>query len=125
MVRVKIPSLVFLVAMTVAAASSGQTEQAVSSGQDVVSASTLKRTHTVPPAWPESAAGVEGWVLLRFTLLPNGTVTDVDVDESHPEGVFDASAVEALQQWKFETVERDGKKIAQRAEIRMKYALPR
>lgn len=64
-------------------------------------------------------------MLLRFTLLPNGTVTDVEVKESHPEGVFDASAVEALRQWKFEPVERDGKKMAQRAEIRMKYALPR
>jgi TonB family protein len=111
--------------MTVAAASSGQTEPTLSSGQDVVSASTLKRTYTTTPAWPESAAGVEGWVLLRFTLLPNGTVTDVEVTESHPAGLFEASAVEALRQWKFEPVERNGKKVAQRAEIRMKYALPR
>jgi TonB family protein len=125
MVRVQVLSLVLVVAITVAAASAGDTEQTSSSGQDVVSASTLKRTHTIPPAWPESAAGVEGWVMLRFTVLPNGTVADIEVEESDPAGVFDASAVEALQQWQFEPVERDGKKIAQRAEIRMKYALPR
>lgn len=124
MVRVQVPSLVLVVAMAVAAVSSAQTGQATSSGQDVVSASTLKRTYTVPPAWPESAAGVEGWVLLRFTLLPNGTVADVEVKEAHPAGVFEASAVEALRQWTYEPVERDGKKVAQRAEIRMKYALP-
>lgn len=125
MVRVQVLLLAFVVAMTVAAASSGQTEQTSSTGRDVVSASTLKRTHTINPTWPESAAGVEGWVMLRFTLLPNGTVTDIEVAESHPAGVFDTSAVDALRQWQFEPVERDGKKIAQRAEIRMKYALHR
>jgi protein TonB len=68
---------------------------------------------------------VEGWVLLRFTVLPNGTVTDVEVRESSPAGVFEASAVEALRQWNFEPVAREGRKIAQRAEIRMNYALPK
>lgn len=125
MAQIRILSLAFVVAMTVAAASAGQTEQTLSSGQDVISASTLKRTYTITPTWPQSAAAVEGWVLLRFTLLPNGTVSDVEVKESEPQGVFDASAVEALRQWKFEPVERDGKKIPQRAEIRMKYAQPR
>lgn len=125
MIRVPVLSLTLVVAMTVAAVSSGQTEQTPSSSQDVVSASTLRRTHTITPAWPESAAGAEGWVLLRFTVLPNGTVADVEVKESNPAGVFEVSAVEALRQWKFEPVERDGKKIAQRAEIRMNYALPK
>ena len=125
MVRVQVLSLALLVAMTVTAASSGQTQQTSSGGQDVVSASTLKRTYTTTPTWPQLAAEVEGWVLLRFTVLPNGTVTDVEVQESSPAGVFEASAVEALRQWKFEPVERDGKKIAQRAEIRMNYALPK
>lgn len=116
MVRAQVLSLVMGVAMTITAASYGQTE-------NVVSASTLKRVHTVPPTWPDSAAGVQGWVLLHFTLLPNGTVTNVEIKESHPVGVFDASAAQALQQWKYEPVEREGKKIAQRAEIRVKYAL--
>lgn len=119
MVRVQFLSLVLIATMTIAATSHGQSEQGV------VSASTLKRMHTVPPTWPESAAGVEGWVMLHFTLQPDGTVTDIEIKESHPAGVFDASAITALQQWKYEPVERDGKKIAQRAEIRMKYALPR
>jgi TonB family protein len=116
MIRAQVLSLVMIVATTMTAASYGQTE-------NVVSASTLKRIHAVPPTWPESATGIEGWVLLHFTLLPNGTITDVEIKESHPAGVFDASSVEALQQWKYEPVEREGKKIAQRAEIRMKYAL--
>lgn len=124
MVRVQVLSLVLVAAMTAAAASHGQTVQTSDSERDVVAASTLKRTHTIQPTWPASAVGVEGWVQLRFTLLPNGTVADIEVKEAHPAGLFEASALEALRQWKFEPVERDGKKIAQRAEIRMKYALP-
>lgn len=123
MIRAQILSLVLVVAMTAAAAD--QTQQSSSSEQDVISASTLKRTYAIPPTWPASAAGVEGWVLLRFTVLPDGTVSDVEVKEAHPAEVFDTSAVDALRQWKYEPVERDGKKIAQRAEIRMKYAQPR
>lgn len=121
MVRVPVLSLALVISMASGAASVAQTEQ--TSGEDVVSASTLTRTHTITPTWPASAVGVEGWVMLRFTVQPNGTVTDIVVKESDPATVFDASAVEALQQWKFEPVERDGKKIAQRAEIRMKFAL--
>jgi TonB family protein len=115
MVRVQILFLTLVLAMTVSAAPS----------EDVVSASTLTRTHTVPPTWPQAAGEEEGWVLLRFTVLPNGTVADVQVQESSPAGVFDASAVEALRQWKYEPVERDGKKVAQRAEIRVNYARPK
>ena len=125
MVRTQVLSLAIVLAMMATAASAGENGQTSRSGQDVVSASTLTRTHTIAPAWPQSAAGVEGWVLLRFTVLPNGTVADVEIKESRPAGVFDASAVEALRQWKYEPVERDGKKIAQRAEIRMNYALPK
>lgn len=126
MLRVQVVSLVLGLSMTLAGAAHGQTEQTSASEPGVVSASTLKRIHAVPPTWPASAAaGVEGWVLLRFTLLPNGTVSDVEVKEAHPAGVFETSAVEALRQWKYEPVERNGQKIAQRAEIRMKYAQPR
>ena len=113
MFRVQVLLLTSVLAMTASAARS----------EDVVSASTLTRTHTVAPAWPKSAAEVEGWVLLRFTVLRDGTVADIEVQESSPTGVFDASAVEALRQWKYEPVERDGKKVVQRAEIRMNYAL--
>ncbi len=89
----------------------------------VVSASTLTRKHTVTPTWPASAEGVAGWVKLRFTVMPNGAVTDVEVEDANPAGIFEDSAVQALRQWTFEPVEHEGKKIAQRAEIRMNYAL--
>ena len=115
---VRVPALLLtLVATMTVAATPGE--------QDVVSASTLKRAYTVNPTWPESAVGIEGWVRLQFTLLPDGTIADIQVKESHPAGVFDASAMDALRQWKYEPVEKNGKKVAQRAEINMKYAQPR
>lgn len=122
MIRFQIFSLAL--ALSMAAASADPVAPTTGTGEDVISASTLTRTYTTPPTWPESAGGREGWVQLRFTVLPDGTVTDIVVNESDPAGVFDASAVEALRQWKFEPVQRDGKKIAQRAEIRMKFAQP-
>ena len=115
MIRIRDLSLTLVIAMTVTAISAAQTKQMSTSEQGVVSASTLTRTHTSTPAWPQAAVGVEGWVLLRFTVLPNGTVSNVEVKESSPAGVFDASAVEALRQWKYQPVEREGKKIAQPA----------
>lgn len=123
MVRVKVVSLVLAASLAFAAASADPTKPMANSEQDVVSASTLKRTHTITPTWPGSAGeGVEGWVRLRFTVQPDGSVSDVVIEEAEPASVFDSSAVDALRQWKFEPVERDGKKIAQRAEIRMKFA---
>jgi TonB family protein len=120
MVRFPVHLLVVLVVIATSSAF-GQSEQTLS---DIVSASTLTRTHTVPPAWPQSASGgVEGWVLLNFTVLADGTVADIEVKEASPAGIFDASAVEALRQWKYQPVERDGKTVPQRAQIRMNYAL--
>lgn len=120
MVRLRVPVvLLALGAMIPTISASAQSQQ----GEDIVSASTLTRTHTVAPAWPQSAAeGVEGWVMMRFTVLPDGTVADVEVVRANPNGVFEESALEALRQWKFEPVQRNGEKVAQRAEIRFNYA---
>lgn len=118
--------LILVASMVATSVCADPKEQTSSSDQDVVQASTLKRIYMVPPSWPASAAaGVEGWVRLRFTVQPDGTVSDVVVAEAHPENTFETSAVSALQQWTYEPVERDGKKISQRAEIRMKYAQPK
>lgn len=73
MVRLQVLSLVLVASMTISAASSGRAEQ------DVVSASTLKRTSTVTPTWPQSAAAVEvgycgGLPSCRMTRLPTTEV---------------------------------------------------
>ena len=91
---------------------------------NIVSANSLKRTRTVQPVYPESARkrGVEGWVELAFTVTPNGTVEDVEVRNASPANVFDDSAVRAIRGWRFEPVERNGEKVAQRAMVRLRFA---
>jgi TonB family protein len=91
---------------------------------NIVSANSLKRTRTVQPVYPESARkrGVEGWVELAFTVLPNGTVDDVEVRNASPANVFDDAAVRAIRGWRFEPVERNGERVAQRAMVRLRFA---
>jgi TonB family protein len=91
---------------------------------NIVSANSLKRTRTVQPVYPESARkrGVEGWVELAFTVTPSGTVEDVEVRNASPANVFDDSAVRAIRGWRFEPVERNGEKVAQRAMVRLRFA---
>lgn len=91
---------------------------------NVVSAAALKRTRTVAPQYPSDALkkGIEGWVELAFTVMPNGTVDDVEVRNASPANVFDDAATRAVRQWRFEPVVRDGKTVPQRAMVRLRFA---
>lgn len=90
---------------------------------NIVSASSLKRLKMVNPVYPEAARkrGAEGWVELAFTVTPKGTVEDVEVRNASPADVFDEAATRAIRQWRFEPVERNGEKVAQRAMVRLKF----
>jgi TonB family protein len=96
---------------------------AVALQTNIVSAASLKRIKMTAPQYPESARkrGIEGWVELAFTVMPNGSVDDVEVRNASPADVFDDAAIRAVRQWKFEPVVRAGEKIQQRAMIRLKF----
>jgi TonB family protein len=98
--------------------------EATSVQTSIVSAASLKRLKMTAPQYPESARkrGIEGWVELAFTVMPNGTVDDVEVRNASPADVFDESAIRAVRQWRFEPVVRNGEKVQQRAMIRLKFA---
>jgi protein TonB len=91
---------------------------------NIVSASTLKRTRTVAPTYPPDALkkGIEGWVELAFTVMPNGTVDEIEVRNASPADVFDDAATKAIRQWRFEPVMRNGKAVPQRAMVRLRFA---
>lgn len=58
----------------------------------------------VQPVYPPAAvaANVGGSVDLRVTILPDGTVADVEVISVHPAGYgFENSAIDAVKQWRF------------------------
>lgn len=91
---------------------------------NIVSASTLKRTKMVAPTYPSDALkkGIEGWVELAFTVMPNGTVNEVEVRNASPAEVFDDAAIRAVRQWRFEPVMRNGNAVPQRAMVRLRFA---
>jgi protein TonB len=74
----------------------------------------------IEPDYPMQARqrGIEGWVVVQFTISSAGTVKDAVVLSSEPGTVFDRAALTAVQKWKYQPkvqggqpVERPGVKI--------------
>lgn len=65
----------------------------------------------IPPEYPMSARakGIQGYVILRFTVTETGAVEDPEVLRSQPPGVFDRSASRAVLRWKYQPQMVDGK----------------
>src|SRR6185503_8242438 len=57
----------------------------------------------VPPDYPARAQsrGLEGWVQVRFTITPTGTVKDPTVVNAEPKGMFDDAALKAIARWRY------------------------
>jgi len=57
----------------------------------------------VPPDYPARAQsrGLEGWVQVRFTITPTGTVRDPVVVNAEPKGMFDDAALKAIARWRY------------------------
>ena len=57
----------------------------------------------IEPIYPKEAAdqGIEGSVVLGFTLTQDGQTDNVKVISAEPKGVFDREAKRALKQWKY------------------------
>lgn len=71
----------------------------------------------VNPAYPIDAAekGIEGSVILEFDITKKGSTDNIKVVESFPKGMFENSAVEALQQWEYKPRIQGGKAQRQTA----------
>jgi periplasmic protein TonB len=67
--------------------------------------------------------GVEGYVLLRFTVLPGGGTTDIEIIEAHPSGYFEAHAISSIQRSRFRPAVRDGEAVSEVIYRRMDYTL--
>ena len=68
----------------------------------------------VAPIYPQRAIsrGIEGSVLLQFTVTSLGTVRDIVVLESNPRGVFDRASIEAASKFKYKPKVVDGEPIS-------------
>lgn len=80
------------------------------SGPGVVSAAGLKPIRVRQPIYPQLALmrGVEGQVVIEFGLADDGSLRDLQVVQSEPEGVFDQAAVHAMRGWKYSSPTGNG-----------------
>ncbi|TAA41350.1 TonB family protein [Pseudoxanthomonas winnipegensis] len=78
-----------------------------------------------PPRYPKEAAnnGISGRVVMLVDVAADGSVQDVQVEESRPAGVFDAVSVEAVRKWKFKPVLEQGRPVAHRMRVPIDFDL--
>ncbi|ODQ01495.1 energy transducer TonB [Salinivibrio sp. SS2] len=69
----------------------------------------------VEPNYPPRAMrrGLEGYVVVRFTISPSGRPQDLSVVEANPPRVFEREALRALRKWKYEPKVVNGEAVAQ------------
>jgi protein TonB len=93
--------------------------------QQPITMRSLNRTRYVAPKYPRTAQrrGVSGWVDVVFTVGTDGSVKDIEVKKAEPEGVFDGSAMRAVEKWEFEPIVENGEIVEKRAGVRLMFAL--
>ena len=57
----------------------------------------------ISPDYPPRAVarGIEGWVIVQFTISETGTVKDAVVVEAEPSDIFDEAALKAIARWRY------------------------
>lgn len=72
----------------------------------------------IEPSYPRDALlrGLEGWVRVRITILPDGSVGNASVIAAEPPRVFNREAVRAVLRWKFKPRIVDGVAVEREAE---------
>lgn len=72
----------------------------------------------IEPNYPRDALlrGIEGWVRVSITIMPDGSVMNPQVIDSDPRRVFDREALRAVLRWKFRPRIVDGQAVSREAE---------
>lgn len=75
----------------------------------------------IEPLYPVEAVeqGIEGSVRMSFDINIKGKVSNIEITNSEPEGVFDREAVSALKKWKYANLK--GKTV--RSEVQLEFRL--
>ena len=70
----------------------------------------------VPPQYPEKAMqrGIEGRVLVQFTISKIGTVKDAVVIAAEPSSIFNKAALKSVSQWKYNPRIENGQPVEQK-----------
>lgn len=64
----------------------------------------------INPDYPQRALnrGIEGWVVVQFTITAAGTVKDPKVIDADPKGYFEDAAVKAVSRWRYNPKVEEG-----------------
>jgi protein TonB len=102
------------------AASSAEANSAVPGGGATSDAVLVK---SVQPSYPSSAlrSHQTGWVVVDFTVDPNGRTSNVHVTSSQPRHVFDGAAVDAVNRYRFTPAMKDGEAVAATKQIKIEF----
>lgn len=65
----------------------------------------------------------EGWVVVSFTVDPDGKTSDVKVVESQPRHVFDRAAIDAVERYRFNPAMKDGVAVSSVKQQRIEFKL--
>jgi TonB family protein len=79
-----------------------------------------------PPRYPVDAAkqGISGKVVLIVDVAADGSASNVTVEKSEPQGMFDDASLEAAKKWKFNPGMKDGKPVAGRVRVPITFEIP-
>ncbi|HZY34181.1 MAG TPA: energy transducer TonB [Rhodanobacter sp.] len=78
-----------------------------------------------PARYPTAAmrARQEGWVLVSFTVDPDGKTSNVKVVESQPRRVFDRAAIDAVERYLFTPAMNGGTAVSSTKQQRIEFKL--
>lgn len=78
-------------------------------GPDDCRGSTLAAVSAGIPDYPHSAwtQGRQGWVVVRFDVLPDGQVDNVRIAHAVPDGPFNRASRRAVRAWQFRSLQGD------------------
>lgn len=79
----------------------------------------------IPPQYPNNAAerGIEGWVLIEFTVTETGAVVDPVVIDAEPPSTFNRAARRAVVKWKYKPMMVNGKPVRWKVQVVLTFEL--
>lgn len=100
-------------------------ETAVAGGAAASQTSEAVLVKGVAPSYPPSAlrARQSGWVVVAFTIEPNGRTSNVRVTDAQPRRVFDRAAMEAVLRYRFTPAMKGGVAVASERQQKIEFNL--
>lgn len=79
------------------------------------------------PSYPTAAlrAGQSGWVVVSFTITPEGRTSDIRVVDAQPRHVFDRAAMDAIGRYRFKPAMHDGVAVASSKQQKIEFSTGR